>query len=376
MSFYNKTKNPFPFYPLQGEVWTNIKPLWHRTNCKGCCYAHKIGLGTYYFQLQLNNSINDADDVEAVNLRNVSDNEIVNDVDINFNVYLDSQSNKHLVISLLTDNDLVGSDYYLSVETVLGNYYSEVFCVVSSLAKLITIEWASSKSRVGSLIYPESFKHSINIEAVITPTESEIEEDTESDGFGNEIATLQVLKQGHTLSFVVPNFIAQALTALPLHDKVNFINRAIGEGTTELEKKNKYITVRSTPEEDNCNSLVEINYTDELIINAGCDEAIIDIESFAVDLLWLDTLTSEDRECEAPCSIITIIILTEGQLENIAFRERQYSTDGGETWITFEFTIPQQSQLLPEPGVYLQRVRVVHTSGFVFFSNILKTTVS
>ena len=274
----------------------NKKPLLFRNECsQNCCYKHKLATGLNYFQLVLDEAISSLQDITDVELRNVSDNEIVDDTDISFSLYSDTSSIKYLSIILNAGNELIGSEYYLSVETTEGFYYSEPFCISQISKKMITIEWSGGK-KVGKMIYPPNFKHSVNIDAIISVAESELEQEVDEDGFGNEVPNLQILKQRMAVSFLVPNFIAQSLTALPLHSKVNFINRYIGETPTELKKENLNITVIATPEADNCFSFIEINYDQNTTIKSGCDEMIINLAILeGTELVWSDTETSEER---------------------------------------------------------------------------------
>lgn len=318
MSFYNASKNPFPFYNLEGEIWTNTKPLWFKNQCKGnCCYLHKIATGLNYFQLQLDNQINSVSEV-TVELRLVSDNTIVEGASISNAVFSDANSNRYLVITFNADNPLLSNEYYISVETPYGFYYSETFCISQISNKMITIEWSGS-GVVGSLIYPNNYKHSVNIEATISISESEIEEETEEDGFGNETPTLQILKQRHTVSFVVPNFLAQALSALKLHSAVNFVNRKMGETPVELTDNNLNINVTVTPEIDNCFSYVEITYDQNTVIKTGCDNEIMDLSIFnELKLGWLDTETTEDRSTNVTPWLVSMKVLNQ-ETEDLAY---------------------------------------------------------
>ncbi|MGG5486252.1 hypothetical protein [Gaetbulibacter sp. PBL-D1] len=374
MSYYNTHKNPFPFYNLEGEIWTNTKPLWFKNNCAShCCYNHKIGLGTQFFQLIIDSQIVAVNQI-TVNLRRVSDNTIINDTIIDLLVYLDSTSTKHLLIALLVDASLMGDEYYISVETDFGNYYSEIFCVSTIDNKFVTIEWASTKGLVGKLLYDNTFKHSINVEAVIVPLEPELEEETEEDGQGNEYPTLQKLRQGHQLSFIVPNFIAQAISAIPLHDKVNFVNRYLGETPTELQEKNKYVTCVITPEQDGCYSFVEISYIEETIVSTACDSPIANIELFDLNLFWTDTEGTEDRSCDnIPC---TLEATSTGNIEVFTIVVRQISDDGGNTWQTIGYGLGDIEHTFYEPGIYSIRLFIVTQFGAQIISNILNYEVT
>ncbi len=374
MSFYNKQKNPFPFYELEGDVWTNTKPKWHKNNCNGCCYEHKVLVGNHYFQLPVNNEILSYSEVNSIQLRKVSDNVVIEDLEFQATVISDSQGNKYLSIRLNIIQDYVGDEYYLAVSTEYGSYYSETFCVSQLNKDYIGIEWASTNGKVGEMVYLNDFKHSINIEAKIVSSEPEIEEETEEDGFGNEVPTLQILKQGHELSFVVPNFIAQALSAIPLHDKINFINRRIGEITQELEVKNKYVELKITPEKDGCNSYIEINFIDELIVSTSCKEEITAFNNPPiVDIVWDDTGTQESRSCntEEGCTETLrksdLTMDPDGNLDSIIWQKK---LPGSTIWTDLESgdTIDIEET---DTGTYQYRLKAIDTEGLIGYSNIL-----
>ncbi|WP_179022059.1 hypothetical protein [Winogradskyella forsetii] len=377
MSFYNKDKNPFPFYKLEGEVWTNTKPLWFRTNCKSCCYKHRLGVGNAFFQLPISNEVTSAAQV-SVNIRKVGDNTIVNGIAITKNVLVDSNGGKYVIINSDLQQSLVGDEYYISVDTTFNKYYSEPFCVSQLTDKYVSIEWSNSNTFVGALVYANNFKHVINVEAVIVPRESEIEEETEEDGFGNETPTLQILKQGYQLSFVVPNFIAQALAALPLHDMVNFINRTLGETSTELIESNKYVKVEVSPELDNCFSFVTIQYTDEIVTKTNCTNDVVFLNSPPITtIFWEDTGTNEDRVCQidGTCeqTMMANVIDPDGNLETI---EWQRSDDLGLNWVSFSFagTTDIDTRTITETDLdsYQYRVKATDVNGMFGYSNILK----
>lgn len=374
MSFYNKDKNPFPFYKLDGEVWSNTKPLWFRNNCKGCCYVHRVSSGTAYFQLQISSEVSGLASIN-VNVRKVLDNTVYSGIIITKTVLSDQDGSKYLSISAELGPSLVGDEFYISVETEFQKYYSEPFCVSQIKSNNIGIEWSSTSGKVGNLVYFNGFKNYINVDAVIVPLESNIEEETEEDGFGNETPTLQVLKQNYQLSFVVPNFIAQALSALPLHDKVSFINRALGESSTELVEGNKSISVKAVPELDNCFSYVEITYTDETIIKTACASEVYPLNTPPIaDIAWNDTGTTENRTCDFNTSCSQVLKSTEFTIDpdgNLDTLEWERSDDAGATWTSLGFGT---TKTITETviGKYSYRMKATDTYGLFSYSNILR----
>ncbi len=277
MSFYNKDKNPFPFYKLEGTVWTNTKPFWFVNNCKqNCCYDHILFPGAHTFQFPLSDSITNPNEVTEVDLRFVSDNTILV-ADLDRTILVDSNGKKFLIISIDFAPGIAGNKYYISVVTGFGRYYSEIICLKVQSSDMIHIEWSLEKGKVGNLIYNGNVSNIVNIDAIIIPNQPEIEEQTEEDGYGNEVATLQVLKQSFNFSFMAPNFVAQALSAIPLHDRYNIVNKSIGEINEGYDENIKTIILKVTPENDGCFSLVDFNFTKETIIKTACEDDIIEM---------------------------------------------------------------------------------------------------
>lgn len=377
MAFYNPTKNPFPFYKLEGEIWTNTKPLWFRNECKqNCCYKHKLTTGLNYFQLMIAPTISSLGDIASVDLRKVSDDQPL-DFSIDFGLYSDTSSNRFLSIVLNAGNELLGDEYYISVETNEVFYYSEPFCISQIPKDTVTIEW-SGKNKVGQMIYPPNFKHSVNVEAVISISESELEQEVESDGFGNETPTLQVLKQKMFVSFSVPNFIAQSLTAIPLHSKVNFINRYLGETPTELEKNNLNITVIATPESDNCFSFVEIVYNQNTTIKSGCDDEIRDL-SIVEDgpgIVWSDDETMDDRSCNnIPC-VADFKVTNHIESEDPTYIYQRRINGGSWTIILYQNGLENVTYSELEPAIVEYRAFFYQPGAPFIYTNTLKYTVS
>lgn len=378
MSFYNPQKNPFPFYELEGEVWTNVKPKWHRTKCHQCCYKHRILVGQHFFQLPIDSSIIGAGSFNSVDLRTVSDNAVVSNTTKQLNVFADSSGNKYLMIIFEIEQSMVGDEYYISVDSDQKKYYSEIFCVAQSLQNHIGIEWASSTSKVGQMIYALGFKHSINLEAKMVQREPELVEDTEEDGFGNEVATLQILKQGYEFSMVVPNFLAQALSAIPLHDMVNLINRSLGETSSDLNLENKYVVVNAAAELDGCNSFVEIQYVEETVTKTACSNDIVALNNPPVaDIVWDDNSGTENRSCDVDDDCTYTLRSTELTSDpdgNSDTLEWQRSSDNGQTWSSLG---GGTTKVISENiiGGYWYRLKATDTFGLIGYSEILRLRI-
>ncbi|AVR43782.1 hypothetical protein C7S20_00010 [Christiangramia fulva] len=380
MSFYNTTKNPFPFYPLEGTVWTNTKPLWFRNNCKFQYQKHIIFHGKRYFQLRVSDNLQMQGDITSVVLRRVSDN-VVMAADNSHTLYVDNKLNrKYVVIEMDIPSGYIDADYYVAVETDYGYYYSEPFCVKNPDTDLIGITWASSKGKVGDMVYPENFRHFVNIEANILPGEYQIEEDTSENGFGEEIPDLQVLRQPYTFSFMAPNFLAQAFSALRLHDKIQILNRPKGDYDEAFDENIKNVQVTITSEEDGCFSLVEVSYQEETIITTACEDEILPANNPPqADIVWNDTQTTEDRVCNVQETCQQTVLITEFTYDpddNMDHTEWERSSDYGATWVSLGNSVGD-TKIFNEPteGHYWYRLKAIDTYGAIGYSNILKYEV-
>ena len=382
MSFYNPTKNPFPFYALEGEVWTNFKPLWFTNNCKFQYQKHPVFPGKRYFQLRVSDNLLAQADVTAANLRRVSDNTIVA-ADIARTLFvLQKPVRKYVVLEIDIPDGYVEESFYVSVETNYGFYYSEPFCVKNPNDSL-GIVWSNSKGRVGDLIYPSGFQNFINVEAEIIPLEPIIEEETLENGFGEEVPTSQILKQGFTFSFMAPNYLAMALSALRLHDKIQIINRQKYDYDEDFDDDIKDVQVKVTNEEDGCFSLVSISFIEETIISTSCNDELLAANSPPqADIVWADTETTEERVCNNqdadPNLCKHTLLITEFTFDpddNLDTLEWQRSSFGGLTWTSLGMAGGVgDTQLVSETaeGLYYYRLKAVDTQGAVGYSNQLK----
>ena len=380
MSFYNATKNPFPFYKLEGEVWTNKKPLWFSNNCNYQFQKYPIFPGKIYFQLRVSDNISNQTDTMNINLRKVSDNTTVAAV-INKTLYAHQKLNKKFVIIAIDiPSNYVNDQFYISVETDYGFYYSETFCVKTP-NNYIGIVWSSSTGRVGDLIYPLGYRNSINIDAEVIPLEPQIEVETVENGFGEEEATLQILKQGYRLSFMAPNFLAQAFSALPMHDQIQIVNRKKYDYDQDFDDEIKDVQAKITPEEDGCFSLVEISFVEETIIVTACVDEIIPANNPPqADIVWGDTQTTENRVCNSNGACSTSLLATEFTYDvdnNLDYLEWEKSENAGDTWVKIgdgTVGIPFNVSEDVEKN-YWYRLKAVDTYNAVGYSNILQFNV-
>lgn len=380
MSYYNETKNPIPFYPLEGDVWTNYKPLWSVNECKYQYQKYPLFPGKRYFQLRVSDNMTSQTANLQVKLRNAADNAVVN-IAITRTLFV-HQSLKRSFVTIEIDipSGFIDEKYYLGVETDYGNFYSEPFCVVNPNDH-IGIVWSSSKGRVGDLIYPSGFRNYINVDAEVIPLEPEIEEETIENGFGEETPTLQILRQGYRFSFMAPNHLAQALSALRLHDRIQIINRKKYDYDEDFDEDIKDVQCKVTPEEDGCFSFVEISFVEETVLSTSCIDEIIPANNPPqADIVWDSTKTTEDRQCIPGTSCQTTIFITEYTFDpddNLDYLEWERSENNGITWQSLgnasgdTYTLQENDE-----GEFWYRLKAVDTYNAIGYSNILKYLVN
>jgi len=383
----NIDKNALPFNELEGDIWTNFKPKWQQNNpnCRGYHYSNNLFPDTYYFQHMVSPSITNISEVTSVQLRKVSDNTVVAYSFVKY-LYGDEIGNKYLIIKVNLASDLIGDKYYISTTTAYNKYYSEIFCVTNIKYDEVGIVWAST-SKVGNMIYKNDFKHKVNIKAKIVPLPTEIEEETEEDGFGSETPTFQKLTQSYFFSAVLPNYLAQALSAIPLHNQFKVIDYLLDEsGTESFDENITKVEVKVTPEDDSCHSFVEVTYQKELILKTACDDDLIGIGELVAfnhppvaDIAWNDFQSKEDRNCSTADLCEQTVLITDGTYDmdgNIDTMEWERSDDEGETWTSSGLSSGMTKIFTEtEIGTYWYRLKVTDTQAEFAYSNILKYVI-
>lgn len=377
----NIDKNPLPFFELEGAVWTNKKPRWQKNNpnCKGYVYKNNLFPDTYYFQHKLSKNVSKITDITSVDIRLVSDNSIVAYASEKF-LFGDENEDRFLIIKINIASDLIGDQYYISTTTDYGRYYSETFCVTNVKYNEIGLVWAST-NRVGNMIYQNDFKHKVNIYAKLVPLPTTIEQETEEDGFGNETPTYQKLTQSYFFSAVIPNYLAEALSAMPLHNQFKVIDYFTGEsGTDTFDEAITGVIVNVTPEDDACFSFVEFTFVKQIIIKTACSEGINAIVPFnhvpVAVITWNDTQTDEDRSCSTADTCVQTLLIEElydldGDISLITEWER--SVDSGITWSRLSFASGLTKFLSEsEVGNYHYRLKATDSEGVSGYSNVLK----
>lgn len=378
MSYYNITKNPIPFYELQGTVWTNTKPLWHMNNCSGSFQGLQLRTGIRYFQIPVGQTITSIIQVTQINLRTVSDNNVVA---LNFfrKMLIDGNGDHYVLLWAEFGQDQLNGQYYISVETEDLYYYSETFCIVNAIDDQLILNWKSTCGKVGSLVYDSQFQNSIAIDAVVVPLEPEIEETISENGFGDNTPTLQVLRQGYSFSMVIPNFLAQAVSAIQLHNNFSVGINGIDSELEIFSNDFKTFVANLTPENDGCHSFCEVTFVRETIVKSACCDEVLAIAEFTPFTVWNDTQNDDDRTCqysdEGSCN--QIITLTQSIQDAVSYIAQIKYEDGG--WIDVsESSDSSPVEMNVEYGYddYYFRFRVITSDNIIYFSKELKLTIT
>jgi hypothetical protein len=156
--------------------------------------------------------------------------------------------------------------YYLEV----GGLFSEVFQVADDLSSAVEITWQNSRP-LGSIYYGAGF-----VQSFITPNEilePDYKFDEEGDLNGDEIFvrdTAKLSKLRLLESGLIPEYLVDALNAVPLHDEVS-----IGE-FTDLGK----LTAKTTWAKGACRANVTLTFEDESpVLWRACDtpETVVEV---------------------------------------------------------------------------------------------------
>lgn len=304
----NPTKNPMPFYRLEDNVWTNFKPLWH-ANSSYCTNSDKLTQvyypGVHHFQLLIDEAVL----ISEVDIRDYSDNTVVIGLTFNTKVFYDGDGNRFMTINVNLISALIGGKYYISVDTTTGKFYSEVFCVDNNRKDKIGIAYAAN-CKTGMMVYPSGYYHTINLDARLITGDVTIDEEIEENGLGDETKTLQRMVQKYTLSAIVPTYLAEAISAMAMHNSFRFMDYFDNQPyLAGFDGDIIGVETASEPEETGCNSVVTITFSKKAIIKtACCDELFEDV--FA-DPAFKYFIYDEGEELEYTEEVNSIDMLSE-----------------------------------------------------------------
>jgi hypothetical protein len=115
-------------------------------------------------------------------------------------------------------------DYYLKATFSVGVYYSEVFTVNDITGKSI-LTWRGTND-IGGIDYTNTghsqFSNNLVFDCTLAKPEYIIEEEAVEDGDGNQLMTFQRSVKLFKFWFYGPEYIADALALVSLHDVVQF----------------------------------------------------------------------------------------------------------------------------------------------------------
>lgn len=108
--------------------------------------------------------------------------------------------------------------YYLQI----GEFFSEVF-TVADVSNMLMVEWQNKNNIGSSLIYQNGFFQRLYLDTAILEPKYKVDQEGEEDGFEVFHPTFTKLsKQLAIQTELIPEFLVDALAALPLHDQVTF----------------------------------------------------------------------------------------------------------------------------------------------------------
>lgn len=177
----------------------------------------------------------------------------------------------------------LNTGFYESILTFPGgaSFYSEMFHVPAisfsvlsdTLTKYLRIEWYSDSDLPPIMYNTDSairFKNVCYLDTFVHISEPEINEDTEKDGFDNDIATFQRAVIKYRITELVPDYLKIALVLMQMHGHV-FLSTANGIDIGEF----KNMTTETQAEGSGGLSTIDILFEQDLaIINKGCNNSI------------------------------------------------------------------------------------------------------
>lgn len=205
-------------------------------------------------------------------------NDISNNIDllkpVNFEdskyIYYNGEAMVFKFESIEEELNVSGNFYFgLIVDGI--EYFSEIFAMHPDIKnnifsdRFVKIEFWDEVD-IEPVRYRKNFKQLIFIDTFIHSSETVIEEETEPDGYENQIPIFQKMTIKQRLSLLVPDFLKQAIESVQMHSNV-FVN--------ENNKKQGLIDrFKVTPTSEEFGSLysLEIILETDILIKSGCNE--------------------------------------------------------------------------------------------------------
>jgi hypothetical protein len=176
-----------------------------------------------------------------------------------------------------TLSTLPTGDYYLKITTASDVLYSEVFTVGDITGKTI-LEWYNTND-IGGIDYSNSvgghdqYKNSLIFDCTLAKPEYIVEEEAVEDGDGNQMMTFQRTVKLFKFWFYAPEYIADALSIVSLHD---FVTLTTHYGEADSESGSIY-DFAMTAEWIESKGLAKITceFRDSPVIKTPCGDEII-----------------------------------------------------------------------------------------------------
>lgn len=221
----------------------------------------------------LNGNVLDiTNNLNKVNIYNFTDYKIAvyNGDQINFvyeakNETLNLPCGKYYTVFEFSD----GSDFVSEVFTVPEIPFSK-----SNNTNYIKIDFWNEKD-IKPIIYRDNFRQTIYLDTFVASFVPEIEEETEKDGYNNEIPVFQKLVLKYKITEVVPDFIKIALISLQMHDHVLLTT---GFRTGEIDR----VQVTTQPHEGGGLNDVDLVFEDNMLYKNNCqqDESVVNVTTW------------------------------------------------------------------------------------------------
>ena len=160
--------------------------------------------------------------------------------------------------------------YYTDIRFNDGtHYYSEVFFIpenafaVGAVNDFIKIDFWNEKDII-PILYRDNFRQTIYLNTFVHSFEPEIEQETEKDGFNNEIPIFSKLTLRYKFTEVVPDYIKTALISLQMHDKVTITTKY---RAGEIDR----VQVTAQPHEGGGFNDVDVVFEDNILYKTKCE---------------------------------------------------------------------------------------------------------
>lgn len=201
----------------------------------------------------------------------------------NVQVFFDHATSTTFVTFEINTESMPTGVYYITLsEPKFPNdvLYCEPFCVTSKFSNRTTgvngfdLRWAHKCLKVGNVLYPTpsdpeaafAFRKIHFQGLTIVLSDTQISESVVEDAFGNETSVSQMIIQKYMFSAVLPFYLIEALTTLPLHSEI-YIDEWYG-----VTKKISKIEVIPEPEDFGCAGKVTIRFETNRVVKSGCCE--------------------------------------------------------------------------------------------------------